>query len=210
MDPSRRVSLDITRSLISHLFHLIKAHPWALWLISTSNDGFHRVPGGPENAGTFIFGFINSILVWTFSPATALTRVPCVRRSGSTHRAEVEGVSRPGHAHGIFSLLPTLAPHLCTPFVPLMAAVVATLLPFDALIVLQSAITDRVESIMASSQVRPARFEVLADMMGHFAAVRVHLVDLMRNHDHCMRALCAVTEAAEDEERQQGAEREKC
>jgi len=180
-------SLNITRSLFGLLFDQLQANPWVLWLISSKYDGFHHIKAQNKHADTYFFGFFHSAVVWTFLPATACTKVLLISRISSQHET-------------FYVLLNRYTPHLFTPYVPFMAIALATMLGYDER--LDSYVNDiiNVEKGTGFSWVGEDmpdfRFDVdaLAKWSRVSASVQINIINLLRHHDNCIRALDTIQE----------------
>lgn len=182
---STSVSLDITKRLFDNLFEQLQANPWVLWLISNDYDGYHYLPAHNEYADTYFFGSSSGAVVWTFLPATAHTKVLLIDRSKSSQER-------------FYALLHSYTPHLSTPYVPLVAIAVGTMLGYDQRLdrylnnierieVSTGFINDHTPGILAED----SGFDVdaLTTWSRESSSTQINIGDLLRHHDNCMRAL---------------------
>lgn len=181
-------SLGITRSLFDNLIDGLQANPWVLWLLSNKYDGFHRIKAQTKYAETYFFGFFRSAVIWTFLPTTACTKVLLISRLSSQHEI-------------FYNLLDSYMPHLFTPYVPLVAIALTTVLGCDEK--LDEYVNDIVNVEKGtgfswlSTNTSDLSFNVdaLAIWSRVSANVQINIINLLRHHESCMRALDTIKEA---------------
>lgn len=183
-----KLSLKITKRLFNCLFDQLQANPWVLWLISSEYDGLHHIMAQNTHADTYFFGSFHGAIIWTFSPATAFTRGLLISRHISSQR------------HSFYSLLSSYSPHLFTPYVPLMAATLSYILDYDERLSRYASDIAHVEKgtgfSSAGRDLSHLRFDVdaLATWSRASSDVQINIINILRHHENCMRALGVVRE----------------
>jgi hypothetical protein len=181
------LSLNISRRVFHDLFSLMRANPWVLWLLSSKYDGFHYVKAQDGRADTFFFGVYHSALIWTFDPITASTKVLLVSRRYSRQEE-------------IYLSLDRWARYLSTPYVPLIATALGTVLDFDDNLGRYVSYLVSVEKGTGFSGFTAGKpdikFDVdrLAEWSRVSSNVQINVINIIRHHNNCMLALDTIRE----------------